>query len=140
MCRSVPLVLMAVALTACATTPARPGATVARLQLDSHVSSVQVTNSELLRTRGASNALAALERLRPGFRNTLRGISVAGMPPAAPAVFINGVYAGPIDVLMSISVEEVGSIRLMRAMEASFAYGARIGNGGAILVTLRRDD
>lgn len=137
--RSVPLVLMAVTLAGCAAGGAH-GAAPARLELaPTHTSALQIGTGELVMARHARNTLVALEQLRPGYRRTLGSFSRFGEPPAPPTVYINGAYAGPIDVLETVPVDQVADLRMIRPMEAMERYGAHIGSGGVILVTLRKD-
>ncbi|HEU4630474.1 MAG TPA: hypothetical protein VFS08_12060 [Gemmatimonadaceae bacterium] len=138
MCRSVPLVLVAAALAACATTSAVPDAAPARFETPTPRSTYQITTGELQMARSAISTLSALERLRPGFRTTLGGRATLLERLPAPVVFINGAYAGPLEVLQTLPVDVVNDIRLLRPMDAVQRYGTHLGGGGVVLVTLRR--
>jgi hypothetical protein len=139
--RSVPLVLMVVALAGCAAGSGSRGAAPARLDLAAPRSALQISDGELVAVHGAHNMLVALEQLRPGYRQSLGSFVRLGEAAApAPIVYINGAYAGPIDVLQTMPVDQVAGIRLVRPMEAMQRYGSRLGGGGVILVTLRRPE
>jgi hypothetical protein len=137
--RSVPLVLMAVTLAGCAAGGAH-GAAPARLELaPTRTSALQIGTGELAMARHARNALVALEQLRPGYRQTLGSFTRWGEPAPPPTVFINDAYAGPIDVLEAVPVDQVADVRMIRPMEAMQRYGEHMGRGGVILVTQPRD-
>jgi len=95
---------------------------------------------EELATVGATtqNAYSAVERLRPLFLTIRPGSATIHGTPLRMFVFINGSLAGDIDVLRTIPLESVESIRRVRATTAFTQYGEIHTGDGVILVRLRQ--
>jgi hypothetical protein len=98
-----------------------------------------LTITELTRVRGTTqNAYSALERIRPLFLS-IRPASgpLHGQPPRV-YVFIDGSFAGDVDVLKTIPLTSVESIRRVQATTAYTLYGEIHAGDVVILVHLRR--
>lgn len=81
-----------------------------------------LTASELV-SPGVMTVGDGVRRLRPEF---VRPAIIPGNPAGAttlPAVYINGVYTGSLDVLDRILLEEVEDIRFIRAWQARGWWG-----------------
>jgi hypothetical protein len=99
-------------------------------------SSDTLTSEELVAARGTQDAYSAVERLRPLFL-VVRPGPIRGTP-ARLHVIINDGPAADIDVLKSIPLASVESIRRVQATVAFTRYGEIPAGDGVILVRLRR--
>jgi len=99
-----------------------------------------VLTSEELTTAGGTtqNAYSAVERLRPLFLTIRPGSGTIRDTAPRLYVFINGSLAGDIDVLRTIPLASVESIRRVQASAASTELGEIHAGDGVILVRLRR--
>ena len=87
---------------------------------------------------GVVSLQTALNRVRPEFlrRNVIPGTQG---DLALPSIYMNGRYAGALDVLDLVQVIEVAEVRYFRPATAQMIYGAACAcNGGVIDVTTRR--
>ena len=89
----------------------------------------------------AGETLADVLRLRaPLYLRPRPNSSMGNTGGADPvAVYINGSFAGNLEVLSSIPAREVFSVNRMAAADAMIKYGQRH-TGGALLITLVRHD
>jgi hypothetical protein len=86
----------------------------------------------------APSAYAAIKRLRPLFLNPRPGfISSDGTGPHI-VVFVNGLLAGGVDVLHTIVVPEIKSIRYLGMAEAYTLLGQHGAADATFMVELRR--
>lgn len=114
-----------IALSACA--PVQPGS--------SYVSPADYRRSTVLLPdeidrAHPGTAYDAVERLRPAFLQSTRGVSA----PLERRVYVDGMWVGGLSALRTISPLTVREIRFLSAIEATARFGA--GNGaGAVLVT-----
>lgn len=93
--------------------------------------------SDLQAVDDAPSMLAAIERLRPIFLRP-RGASArlrGGQGPNV-SVFIDGMFAGPVDVLRTVAVRHVAYVRYVQPVEAVTRLGQRGAGDGVIEVTL----
>jgi hypothetical protein len=98
-----------------------------------------LTTEELESVRGTTqNAYSAVERLRPLFLYVRPGHTTISGGPERVHVFIDGGLAGDADVLKTIPLASVESIRRVRATTAFTQYGEIHTGDGVILVRLRR--
>lgn len=86
---------------------------------------------EELRTVQVTNALEAIQRLRP---DMLRERGTRGRTDAI-VVYVNGQRAGYVDVLRSIRASDVTTIRKINATDATTRHGTGHA-GGVIEVTI----
>ena len=83
------------------------------------------------------SAYTAISQLRPSFfstRPTFGGVS----SPSRLAVYLNGAYSGDVEVLQSLRVRDIESMKYLRASDAAGRYGTFNDTDGVLLVTLRR--
>ena len=98
-----------------------------------------LTSEELASTPGTTrNAYSAVERLRPLFLTVRPGSGTVHGTSQHLYVFINGSFAGEIDVLKTIPVATVESIRRVQASEAFIQLGELRAGDGVLLVRLHR--
>jgi hypothetical protein len=127
-------VLAAVTVTLAACT-ARPSTPRPSLRSDGEILTVE----ELTALTGTTqNAYSAVERLRPLFLSVRPGAGIVHGAPPRLYVFIDGSLAGDVDVLKTIPLSSVESIRRMRATAAFTQLGEIQSGDGVILVRLRR--
>ena len=83
------------------------------------------------------NAYTAVERLRPLFLRARPGASDARGERQTVSVFIDGDFAGDLDVLRSIPVRDIESIRRMQPAMAYATMGSLHTGDEILLVRLR---
>lgn len=97
-----------------------------------------LTASDLLRARAQWTA-EAVRRLRPDFFRATPILNGSAVVQAAPVVFVNGMFAGGLEVLESIPLDAVDEIRLLRPIRGYEIWGPACRcSGGAIQVKTRR--
>lgn len=95
-----------------------------------------ITEQEVRQSR-ASNAYEVVRRLRGNFLSNRGATSLLNTSSPEPTVYVDGVPWGPPAALRNIPAEQVATIRLYRAWEATTKFGS--GNmGGVIEVATRR--
>ncbi len=115
------------ALTAsCATNP-QDGADVTRSTRD------PITAEELASHQGLSNALEAVQRLRPRWLRARAPASFSGEAPVI--VFVDNLRAGGVDFLRNIPVDRVTEIRFVQAAEATTRWGTGLAAGVIEVIT-----
>jgi len=98
-----------------------------------------LTRNELITVTGTTqNAYSALERLRPLFLETRPGAGTVRSTSPRIYVFINGGFAGDVDVLKTIPLASVESIRRIQATAAFTQNGEVRAGDGVLMVRLRR--
>src|SRR5262249_18382211 len=116
----------------------QPPLTAAKLRQTSTARSDLLTAAELRNLRPLTT-LDGVRRLRPEFIRPT--VVLLGNERAAvmPSVFLNGTYAGGLDVLETIPLDAVEEIRYLRPSRAYDLWGLSCRcNGGAIQVTTKR--
>ena len=100
--------------------------------------SSHLTSSELQGITAVST-LDAVRKLRPEFlRASPR--SVSGIGPAAPSVYVNGLYTGDPSWLNMIPLIEIRDIIFLNPVEARLRLGSQCPCGsGVLLVSTRRE-
>ena len=94
-----------------------------------------ITADEITRSN-ASNAMEAVERLRPSFLRTRGAQSMQNSEPPTPIVYVDGMRYGTLQTLATIPALSIFSIEYMNAIDASQRFG--MGHeGGAIVVSTR---
>ena len=94
-----------------------------------------ITEDEIVRSN-ASNAMEAVERLRPAFLRTRGTQSMQNPAPPTPIVYVDGMRYGTLQTLSTIPALNIFSIEYMSAIDASQRFG--LGHeGGAIVVNTR---
>jgi hypothetical protein len=93
-----------------------------------------VSAGDLAQFPGGWNALEALSRLRPEFLNPVPG-GYGGSQVLMPTVYINGTERGSIEMLRTLRLAEVRSMRYYRSIDATTRFGAAH-TGAVIDVTL----
>jgi hypothetical protein len=122
--RPIAMLLFVLAFAACASSGTRPSR------------SSDVITAEEIEAASVSTAYEAIQRLRPAF---LRGRGQASLQPSAsdlPIVYVNGLRAGGVDQLHTISAQDIQVIRFISATDATTRYGTGH-TGGIIEVTTR---
>jgi hypothetical protein len=76
------------------------------------------------------NALEALRQLRPEFLNPVPG-GYGGSQVLTPTVVINGVHRGGVEMLRTLRLGEVVSMRYYRSIDATTRFGP--GHSGAVI-------
>ena len=94
-----------------------------------------ITVDEIERVN-VSNAMEIVERLRPEFLRGRGRVSVAQPDAQYPVVYVNGVRAGQLEALRSITASDVHEIRYISAADATTRYGTGH-TGGVIEVRIR---
>lgn len=95
-----------------------------------------ITEQEVRQSR-AANAYEVVARLRGNFLSNRGATSLLNTSSPEPTVYVDGVPWGPPATLRNIPAEQVATIRLYRAWEATTKFGS--GNmGGVIDVATRR--
>lgn len=100
------------------------------------VSNDLVTWTELT-TEAPQDTYSALQRLRPLFLAIRPGWSIVHGEIPRIRVFIDGDYAGDVDVLRSIPVRDIESIRRLQPSMAYATMGANHGGEDVLMVRLR---
>jgi hypothetical protein len=96
-----------------------------------------LTRRELLTIAGTTqNAYTAVERLRPLFLTTRPGSSIVRGTSPRVYVFLNGNFAGDVDVLRTIPLASIESIRHIQGAAAFTQYGEIRAGDGILLVQL----
>jgi hypothetical protein len=90
-----------------------------------------------LTTEAHQNAYSAVERLRPLFLQTRPGAGDARGEPHTISVFINGDFAGDQEVLRSIPVRDIDSIRRVQPAMAYATMGSLHMGDQILMVRLR---
>jgi hypothetical protein len=117
------LPLLALALSACASSGTGQPATRERTQFRSDVlTAAEIENS------GRTNLLDAIQMLRPRYLTTRRAHD-----GRAPVVYINNLRLGGPDQLATMTAQSVAEVRWLSAIEATTRYGTGH-TGGAIVV------
>ena len=94
-----------------------------------------ITSDEIARSN-ATNAMEAVERLRPSFLRTRGAQSMQNTEPPTPIVYVDGMRYGTLQTLSTIPALNIFSIEYMNAIDASQRFG--LGHeGGAIVVNTR---
>ncbi len=94
-----------------------------------------ITADEIARSN-ASNAMEAVERLRPSFLRTRGAQSMQNSEPPTPIVYVDGMRYGTLQTLSTIPALSILSIEYMNAIDASQRFG--MGHeGGAIVINTR---
>jgi hypothetical protein len=99
------------------------------------VSRAFVSAEDLAQFPGGWNAFEALSRLRPEFLNPVPG-GFSGGQVLPPTVIINGVHRGGIEMLRTLRLGEVVSMRHYRSLDATTRFGPQH-TGAVIDVRLR---
>ena len=133
----VAVAMLAVGAEACG--GARPAdAAVFDRRASSGSSMYELGPSDLARASDAVSLFQAIERLRPNFLRARGAQPLARGRAPQINVFINGNFAGPVDILRTIPVEQVGRARFVQPVEAATQYGSnRAGDGIIELVLVR---
>ena len=122
--RPIVLLFIACALSACASSGARPSR------------SSDVITAEEIERASVSNAYDAVARLRPAFLRGRGQSSIQNPGSDLPIVYVNGLRTGTIDNLRNIPAQDVQQIRFISATDATTRYGTGH-TGGIIEVTTR---
>jgi len=123
--------MMSLGVAACATSPHAGRVT--------PTTNDTLTSEELAAVPGTTrNAYSAVERLRPLFLAVRPGSGTVHATSQHLYVFINGSFSGEIDVLKTIPIATVESIRRVQASEAFIQLGEIRAGDGVLLVRLRR--
>jgi len=98
-----------------------------------------ITRAELLRSAQKTKDLfEAIRVLKPHFLSPLTSRTQGNESPSKPVVYIDGAFAGELDVLRSILVNNVEEVRFKSPTEASVELGPNA-PGGAIMVTMHKE-
>jgi hypothetical protein len=92
-----------------------------------------VITQEELEGSMATNALEAIQRLRPNFLST-RGPGTINAVDEGIIVYVNGIRLGGTDTLRDLPVVDLKEIRYMSAADATQRFGTGHSHG-AILIT-----
>jgi hypothetical protein len=95
-----------------------------------------ITTPELVDSN-APHALEAVERLRPEYLRSRGPSSVFNPTATGPAVFVDGVLLGGVNVLADIPIGELARIQYFRAWDATTHFGDGYANG-VIAVSTKR--
>lgn len=93
-----------------------------------------VSPDDLAQFPGGWNALDALSRLRPEYLTAVSG-GYGGSQMLMPTVLINGTHRGGIEMLRTLRVAEIRSMRYYRSLDATTRFGPTH-TGAVIDVTL----
>lgn len=95
-----------------------------------------ITEQEVRQSR-AANAYEVVAKLRGNFLSNRGATSLMNTSSPEPTVYVDGVPWGPPATLRNLPAEQVATIRLYRAWEATTKFGS--GNmGGVIEVATRQ--
>ena len=111
-------VMVVVALAACA------GNGIVSLEADRNV----ITTPELVDSN-APHALEAVQRLRPEYLRTRGPSSLLNPTAMGPAVFVDGLLLGGVEVLADIPIGELARIQYFKAWDATTRFGDGYPNG-----------
>jgi hypothetical protein len=95
----------------------------------------RITQAEIEQVN-VSTAMEVVERLRPEFLRGRGRISVSSPESQYPVIYVNGMRAGPLEALRSISAVDVQEIRYISAADATTRWGTGH-SGGVIEVRIR---
>lgn len=91
-----------------------------------------------IQAAGVSNALEAVQRLRPSMLRARAGGSVASSNTGGGiVVYLDGVPTGGVETLANVAVLTIKEIRYLNAADATTRFGTGLPQG-AILVATRR--
>lgn len=124
--RVISMIIAACALAACASTP---GGSASRVR--------NVITIDEIRTTTHANAYEIVQQLRPEFLRTRGATSINDTRPEQAVVYIDGLRAGGLDSLRSVSRDVLYEIRFLNGTDATTLYGTGHG-GGAIQILTRR--
>jgi outer membrane receptor for ferrienterochelin and colicin len=125
--RTARLLVMSLAILACARASSGPG-----------TGDRDIITEEELATVSTMNAFEAVQKLRGNFLSNRGKTTILGKASSAmPMVYLDGVRFGELPSLRGISTTTVQSIRLYRAWEAQQRYGNDV-MGGVIEVTTKK--
>jgi hypothetical protein len=93
-----------------------------------------ITAPELSRS-GAANAYDAIRHIRPELLRTRDPGSVVYFRANRPAVAVDNVIVGGIEVLRAMPLDTVARIEYVSAWKAAKRYGATFGNGVMLIET-----
>jgi hypothetical protein len=93
-----------------------------------------ITAPELSRSR-ATNAYDAIRRIHPELLRTRDPGSVVYFKASRPAVAVDNVIVGGIEVLRAMPLDTVARIEYISAWKAAKLYGATFGNGVMLIET-----
>jgi hypothetical protein len=96
-----------------------------------------ITAGDLARVSDAPHALAAIERLRPLFLRPRAAMGTARGRQPVVSVFVNGSYAGGLEVLRLLLPGALASARFLQPTEAVTTLGPRYAADGVIMVQLK---
>ena len=91
--------------------------------------SPDVITAEEIASINASNALHAIELLRPTFLRSRGSASVGS--GLTPVVYVNGQRGGDVGTLRSLPANDIQTVRRMSAAEAQSRYG--LDNAGGVI-------
>lgn len=94
-----------------------------------------VSAEDLSQFPGGWNAFEALSQLRPEFLNPVPGSYASGQV-LTPTVIIDGIHRGGIEMLRTLRLGEVVSMRYYRSLDATTRFGPQH-TGAVIEVRLR---
>ena len=121
------LVVVSIAVAACASSVQRLDLTPVQLAGSSEPRGIDRTANQILaadlREVQGYTAADAVRQLRPSFLRFRLAKSMSS-GPVLPSVFLDGRFAGGIDVLSSIPIAPVLEIRYVAASEAKSLYGS----------------
>ncbi len=126
--RSASVLLVALVVTACAPTTSRRVA-------PQPMSRAFVSAEDLSRFPGGWSAFEALSRLRPEFLKPVPG-GYANGQVLTPTVILDGIHRGGIEMLRTLRLGEVVSVRYYRSLDATTRFGPQH-SGAVIEVRLR---
>jgi hypothetical protein len=95
-----------------------------------------ITAPELKATR-AAHVYEAVERLHPEYLRTRGPSTMMNTTAMGPAVFVDRMLIGGIEVLADMPLNDVQRIRFVSAWDATTTYGEGYSNG-VIEITTRR--
>jgi hypothetical protein len=98
-------------------------------------SSDALTGAELTGS-GVTDAYEAIQRFRPLYLNRLRDMSLANPSQSTLTVYFNDTILGGVDMLRTVPVDAVRSIRLLSAAEATNRWGPK--QPGAVIYVSSR--
>jgi hypothetical protein len=93
-----------------------------------------ITAPELSRSQ-ATNAYDAIRHIRPEFLRSRDPGSVVYFRASRPAVAVDNVIVGGIEVLQAMPLDTVARIEYVSAWKAAKLYGATFGNGVMLIET-----
>ncbi|HET9984868.1 MAG TPA: hypothetical protein VFQ38_14820 [Longimicrobiales bacterium] len=124
---------LALVLAACGGATRQAGETSADKAAPRH-SRTSLSADELVATN-ASSAFDAVERLRPEFLRPRGTSSLSTGAPDLPAVFLDGIHAGGLEMLRALRPTEIELIRFVSAADATTRYGTGYPGGVIEVVT-----